>query len=166
MPKVAGKVLATKIESGMMLAKIQLNGKLPPKGANISVKWGSVRSHDQNALLWVYYTWLINEGGLKDQGFFCPESLHESLKAKFLSDKIMTKGEWKVVEEGSTSTMTKTEFSEYVEKIDLFITDFFGIDTSVFWDEHKAMKDELPSMELTEEGKRWRESQENRHEKA
>jgi hypothetical protein len=152
MPKVDAKVLATKTENGAMLAKIQLNGKLPKVGERLVVKWGAQRSHAQNALLWAYYTWLINEANLKEHGFFCPEALHESLKAHFLADKIMTKGEWKVVEDGSTSIMTKSEFSEYVEKIDTFICDFFGVDTSSFW-EAQRQGEEITG-ELTEEGKK------------
>jgi len=157
LPKIAGRVLDTAIKDGVMLAKIQLNGKLPPKGAAIYVKWGSIRSVEQNALLWAYYTWLIEHGGMKEQGFFCPEALHESLKAKFLADKILTKGEWKAVEDGSTATLTKSEFYEYVEKIDHFICDFFGISTHVFWDEYRDNKDgKVGSMcDLTEEGKKW-----------
>ena len=137
MPKVAGKVLATKLENGQMLAKIVLNGKLPKVGENILVKWGAKRSVAQNALLWVYYTWLIEHGGMKDQGFFCPEALHASLKAHFLADKIMNKGEWKAIEDGSTAVLNKLEFMEYIEKIDHFICDFFGISTADFWDDYK-----------------------------
>jgi hypothetical protein len=157
MPKVAGKVLASKIVDGKMLAKLALNGRLPPVGVNISLKWGSQRSKAQNALLWAYYTWVIEDGGLKEWGFFTPEALHASLKAHFLGDKIMTKGEWQVVEEGSTADMNKTEFSEYMEKIDLFLVDFFAVDTSPFWEEYKANKSGVVDMNLTEEGKRWQE---------
>lgn len=137
MPKVAGKVLATKLDNGQMLAKIVLNGKLPKVGENVLVKWGAKRSVAQNALLWVYYTWLIDHGGMKDQGFFCPEALHSSLKAHFLADKIMDKGDWKAIEEGSSSVLNKLEFMEYIEKIDHFIVDFFGVSTSDFWDAYK-----------------------------
>lgn len=138
MPKVAGRVLKTKIVDGAMLMKAQLSGKLPPEGSAIYVKWGSLRSRDQNALLWAYYTWLIDFGGLKEHGFYCPEAIHESLKAKFLADKIMSKGEWKAIEDGSTATLSKSEFSEYIEKIDHFICDFFQADTSPFWEAHKS----------------------------
>ena len=131
------KILATKIDGGRMFAKIECDKKLPPVGTVIDIRYGSKRTVQQNAFLWLYYTWLINTGGLKEHGFFCPESLHYSLKAKFLGDKIMTKGEWKVVEEGSTAVMTRSEFSEYMDKIDMFICDFFEISTDAFFDEYE-----------------------------
>jgi hypothetical protein len=153
MPKVAGRVIATKIIDGAMLAKIQMNGKLPKQGENVIVKWGAQRSVAQNALLWVYYTWLIDHGGLKEWGFFTPEALHSSLKAHFLSEKILSRGQWKSIEEGSTTILNKMEFSEYIEKIDNFVVEFFSVDTSVFWQEHKEYKSGAISMELTDEGK-------------
>ena len=133
MPRVKAKVITTKVEDGRLFATLRFNQKLPQKGEIVTCKWGSTRSLAQNALLWVYYTWLIDHAGMKDQGFFCVEALHSSLKAHFLAEKIMSKGEFEAIEEGSTSTMNKLEFGQYVEKIDLFISDFFSIDTSGFW---------------------------------
>lgn len=138
MPKIKARVLAVKTdEDGRMLAKIQCNGKLPKAGELLTVKWGSVRTLSQNALLWTYYTWLIDHAGMKDNGFFCPEALHASLKAHFLSEKIMSRGEFKAIEEGTTTTLTRSEFGEYVDKIDHFVSEFFEIDTSAFWEEYK-----------------------------
>jgi len=138
MPKIKAKVLATKVdENGRMLAKIQCNEKLPPLNAPIEIRYGSKRSLAQNAFLWTYYTWLINHAGMTDHGFFCPEALHVSLKAHFLAEKIMSRGEFKAIEEGSTATLNKLEFGQYIEKIDNFIVDFFGIDTSPFWEEYE-----------------------------
>ena len=135
--RIKGKILATKIdEKGRMLAKVQCNGKMPPVNAPIEIRYGSKRSLEQNAFLWVYYTWLVEHGGLKDHGFFCPESIHSSLKARFLSEKVMSKGEWKNIVEGSSTTLTRSEFSSYMDKIDQFICDFFEISTTPFFEEY------------------------------
>lgn len=124
MPKVKAKVLATKItQDGKMLAKIQLNGKLPREGESITVQWGSNRNLSQNALYWAYLTYVINECGLKEQGHFSAEGLHYDLKAHF--------------KEESTAVMNKMEFGEYLDKVDMFLVSFFGLDTSLFWVEVK-----------------------------
>ena len=134
MPKVAGKVIASKVdEQGRMLAKIQLNGKLPEAGETLIVKWGSTRSGSQNSLYWVYLNWLISDAGLKDHGHFSADALHLDLKAHLLSEKIFDKGKFKAIEEATTTTLNKVEFGEYFEKVDQFIVEFFGVDTSEFW---------------------------------
>ena len=135
--KCTAKVLKTKIEQDKMLAVIQCNGKLPQIGAMIDLSWGARRSLAQNALLWTYYSWLINDAGLKEHGFFCPEALHSSLKAYFLSKKTMSKGQWKIIEEGSTRALDKVEFGNYLEQIDHFVCDFFKVNTQPFWDTYK-----------------------------
>lgn len=130
MPKVTAKVLAVKDDNGTRLAKIQLDGNLPPVGASVSVKWGSVRSMPQNALYWTYLTWLIDVAGLKDHGHFFPESLHENLKKHLLAEASKDL-------EATTTDLSKSEFSLYFEKVDKFIQEFFEIDTAPFWQEHQ-----------------------------
>ena len=134
MPKVRAKVLTSRIdENGRMLAEIQLNGKLPQIGERIIVKWGSQRTLPQNALYWVYLNYLI-DNHLKDFGHFDAMGLHYSLKQHFLAEKKMDKGEWKAFEEATTTTLTKSEFVMYIDKINDFVCDFFKIDTSDFFD--------------------------------
>ena len=133
MPKVAGKVLATKVEDdGRMLVKAQLNGKLPQVGENIVVKWGSTRSMSQNSLYWLYLSWVI-DNGLREHGHFSPDALHLDLKAHLLSEKIFDRGKFKAIESSTTTTLNKNEFGEYFDKVDEFIREFFGIDTGAFW---------------------------------
>lgn len=137
MPKVIVRVLDTKIEDGQLIATIKCNKKVPKVGELCTLHFGSTRSLAQNSLLWVYYNWLIEHGNLKDHGHFSPQALHENLKAYFLAEKIMHKGQFVAIEEPTTTTLGKTEFSEYMEKVDRFMESFFGVDVSVFWEIHK-----------------------------
>ena len=132
MPRVKGKVLASKIVNGEMLAKIQFNEKLPKAGEIVTVKWGSTRTLPQNALYWVYLNWLIDHAGLKEHGHFFADELHGNLKKHILAG---AKGESEA--EVTTTDLGKLEFSEYFEKVDQFVQEFFGIDTAPFWQEHK-----------------------------
>lgn len=139
MPKVKAKVLDQSFVDGKLLATVQFNRKAPKDGEYFTAKWGSVRSLPQNSLYWVYLTWLINDAGLKEQGHFTPEAFHANLKAHFLSSKVLTKGQFLAIEEGSTTQLTKSEFTEYIDKVDGFVSDFFEIDTSGFWEEHREI---------------------------
>jgi hypothetical protein len=137
MPKVAGKVLASKIIDGAMLIKAQLNGKLPRQGEMITVKWGSNRTHAQNSLYWVFLNWLINDAGLKDQGHFSVEALHIDLKTYILAEKIFDKGRFKAIEEATTATLNKSEFGEYVNRVKEVVQEVFGVDSAPFWEEYE-----------------------------
>ena len=137
MPKCKAKVLASKIIDGMMLAKIRLDGKMPKKGEIVNVKWGATRSLQQNALYWVFLTWCIEYGGLKDQGHFSPEALHLDLKKYFLSEKIFDKGKFKAIEEATTTMLDKVLFGEYIDKVNMFMIDFFQCNTNEFWKEYE-----------------------------
>lgn len=140
MPNVKGKVRAFRIEDQKFIVTMELNEKTPRVGEIVNVKWGSVRTMAQNALYWKYLDWLIEHGGLKDQGHFSPEALHIDLKAHFLAEKIFDKGQFKAIEEATTTTLTKSEFGEYFEKVDRFVQDFFGVSTRDFWDEYGGLK--------------------------
>jgi len=137
MPKVQAKILDTKLitrdDKTFKVAMVQFNQSMPKKGESVIVKWGSIRTLEQNALYWVYLNWLIEEAGLKDHGHFDPMALHLDLKAHFLAEKKFTKGQFKAIEEATTTTLTKSEFSDYFTKVDAFIREFFDVSTDDFW---------------------------------
>ena len=120
-----------------MIATIQCNQKIPKISAIVNISWGSTRTHAQNALYWLYLSWLIDHGGLKDQGHFSPDALHLDLKTHFLAEKIMDKGQFKAIEEPTTTTLGKAEFGEFFDRCDHFVQEFFGISTAAFWQEYK-----------------------------
>lgn len=140
MPRVAGKVTQIQALPAGLFAVIRLDGKLPRVGDEVTLKWGSVRTHSQNALYWVYLNWLINEGGLRNQGHFTAEALHLDLKAHFLSAKIFSKGQFEALEEATTTDLGKAEFGEYFDKVNEFMKDFFNVDTAPFWSENADRK--------------------------
>lgn len=137
MPKVKAKILATKIENGALLAKVQFNRLMPRRGDIVTVKWGSTRTLSQNSLYWVFLSWLINDAGLKDQGHFSPEALHLDLKTYLLAEKIFDKGQFKAIEEATTTTLDKVQFGEYLDKVNETVKKVFEIDTAPFWDEYR-----------------------------
>ena len=138
MPKVQAKVKSLSTQNKKLYATLEFNQKIPKMGELVTVKWGSVRTLSQNSLYWLFLNWLIEQGGLKDQGHFSPDALHLDLKAHFLSEKIFNKGQFKAIEEATTTTLTKSEFGDYMDKVDKFVQDFFRIDTSDFWSSKEA----------------------------
>ena len=136
MPKIKGRCIKTGLQNGKLMALIECNEKAPRKDEIVTLKWGSTRTVSQNKLYWLYLSWLINHGGLKDHGHFDPQALHENLKAHFLSEKIMDKGEFVAVENPTTTLMGKADFGEYFDKCDQFVQEFFGISTADFWTEY------------------------------
>jgi len=134
MPKISGRVLVSKLVDGKFLAKIALNGRLLPEGVQISIKWGKCRSMAQNALMWVFLEYLWDTCGLKSE-YSTIEELHETLKATFLSKRIFHGGK-EFIHVGSTTTLGKVEFGEYLEKINKAMIEYHGIDTSEFWKQY------------------------------
>jgi hypothetical protein len=153
--KVSGRVLAVAIIEGKMLMKTQMNGRLPKKGDLITVKWGRTRSNEQNALYWLYLQFLWQDCGLKDE-YSTVDDLHETLKATFLSKRVFHNG-MEFIKVGSTTSLGKLEFGEYLKQIDNTMVEYHHCNTAPFWEEYKENKDGKVSLELTDEGKRWQE---------
>ena len=153
MPKVAGRVIASKLVEGKFLAKIALNGRLLPEGVNISIKWGKARSNSQNALYWLFLGYLWSDCDLKSE-YSTVDELHETLKATFLSKRVFHNGK-EFIKVGSTTALGKVEFGEYLEKINKAMIEYQNIDTSEFWQNYKDNKEGVSKdmFELTEEGK-------------
>lgn len=115
-------------------------------GDKISIRRGAQRSLAQNNFLWLYYTWLIKKGGgnlAESHGFYDPEGLHLCLKKKFLSEKTLSKGVFKVIEMGSTTELNKPEFGEYLEQVKQFVYEFFGVDSNIFFEMYQEQYAEV-----------------------
>jgi len=108
-------------------------------GDNVTITKRDARSLAQNSLYWQFLTYLIEECGLKEQGHFSPMGLHYSLKQYFIAEKVFDGKQFKAIEEATTTNLNKEQFSEYMEKINKFVTEFFKVDTSSFWELYMTM---------------------------
>lgn len=136
-PNCKAKVLNSWIdENGKYLAKIQVNRKLLKKGIFIDLKWGAKRSTMQNAFYWEYLTFLWEDCNLKEE-YLTIEELHETLKATFLSERIITKSGFEIIKVGSTTNLDKIAFGEYLDRIDKIMVEYHKIDTTSFWETYK-----------------------------
>ena len=133
MPKVSAKVMYVDRSAGKLFAKLQFNGAVPHVGDLVNVRWGELRTVPQNRLYFSYLRWLIEEAGLREHGHFSVQALHDDIKAYFLADKKLSRGEFKAIEEATTTDLTTKEFSDYIEKVRQFVHEFFEISDEVFW---------------------------------
>ena len=132
--KIQGKVLAVKDN----LIKVEVAQKKFKVGDNVHIVKGSQRTISQNNMYWAYLTYVI-ENGANEYGHFSPDGLHLSLKQHFLAEKKLSKGEWKELEQATTTDLSKSEFSAYWEKVDHFVNETFEVDTSDFWQEYESI---------------------------
>ena len=82
--------------------------------------FAKIRNNEQNAKYWVWLSILESETGNSK------EALHKYFKYEFLTldDEILDK-KFKVLK--STTKLTKIEFMEYLNKIQLFCNEFLNI---------------------------------------
>lgn len=137
MPRVSGKCLKTAEKDGKVAAWIQMNGRVPKVGDLVSVKWGKGRSNSQNAFLWLYYDWLLQADESLKTDYTDSEGLHETMKATFLSRKITSKSGKTLLSIGSTTTLNKDEFGQFLDKVKMAMNEYYGIDDSEFWREYQ-----------------------------
>ena len=131
--KVAAKVLQTQVmDDGRYLATLQFNGKLPPIGESLTIKWGKGRTLAQNKRMWKYFTFVLDNCGLKDE-YLTTYDLHETLKKRLLCRKVMSKGGFYIMEIGSTTEFTTDEMNDYILKCDKVLTEYHHINTSQFF---------------------------------
>ena len=82
--------------------------------------FAKIRNSDQNAKYWVQLSILEQHTG------HSKEELHDIFKYKFLSfDKMFFDSNYKILK--STTKLSKFEFCEYLNKIQIFASEFFNI---------------------------------------
>ena len=113
---------------------LEFHKSVPKAGTTVRVQWGRARTQDQNALYWVMLTWLIEQGGMKEQGYTFPEELHEALKNRLLYSK-HTKG-FTTFTVKSTTDLTVDEFMDYIDKCEKLLVEYCGVDMTPFWVEY------------------------------
>jgi len=94
----------------------------------VEISKANKRSNPQNAYYWSVVVSLMKKG-FEDLGHDTTlEETHEFLKAKFNFKEIVNQGTGEVNQIPlSTTRLTKSEFSEYIEKIQRFAAEFLNI---------------------------------------
>lgn len=101
-------------------------------GKNITIKFerkGSKRSSPQNQYYWGVVIKEISIR-LRDLGhqWLTDEDVHDMMKLKFNNEQIVSEHGEVLELPKSTTTLTKPQFAEYVEKIRMWAADFLRID--------------------------------------
>ena len=88
----------------------------------------SKRSLNQNAYYWSAVIPIV-QSGLRELGYILsPEETHEFLKEKFVQPEMLIKGdEFLGNMRRTTTTMTKTEFMDYIAEIQQFGSEILNI---------------------------------------
>ncbi len=136
--KVRATVLKSEKTKDGFFARLQFNAKLPKEGDVVTVKWGKVRSKDQNALYWCFLEWLL-ENGMKEQGYQFKEDLHKAFTGNLLKKVITCKAGFTSTYIKSTTDLTADEFMTYIDDCEALIREHCGIDCQPFWQEYQEV---------------------------
>jgi len=100
------------------------------KGKNIKIRIeraGSRRTHPQNNFYWACIVDEIRLALLQLGHQMTKEETHEFLKMKFNTVSISNEHGEALEVPGTTTTMTKTEFGEYMDRIAQWCAEYLGI---------------------------------------
>lgn len=91
------------------------------------------RQHATRSLAANAYYWSVVIGLIADHTGYTPEETHDALKTMFLPKRLAMLGQngdlhGELVIGGSTTTLNKVEFYEYVERVREFAREKLGID--------------------------------------
>jgi len=100
------------------------------EGKNVTItieKTRSKRSNDQNRYYWSGVVPIVHRG-LKDAGYaISKDDTHLAMRAKFLSEPIPMEDGTYIDKFKSTTELTKSEFSDYIESIRDWAFDYLGV---------------------------------------
>jgi hypothetical protein len=105
---------------------------VPAGGYKLQLKTLTKRSLQQNAYYWGVVVYEVRRGMNEEGNDFESTEIHEFLKARFNYKEVVKvnedTGEVKTEKiPRSTAKLTKTEFAEYIERIQQFAVEFFNI---------------------------------------
>jgi hypothetical protein len=95
-------------------------------GEFVTINNRDVRTEPQNKIYWTFLNWCITTE-LHKHGYCWAPALHENLKHQ-LGCK-------------TTTDLSKKEFSDWIDKVNHFMLDFFGFDSSVFWEVNEQTRE-------------------------
>jgi hypothetical protein len=102
--------------------------ELPDGSYELKISKKSKRSLSQNAYYWGAVVKMVQEG-LKDLGHdLTLEETHDFLKGRFNAKEIINTDTGEVISvPRSTTELNKTQFGEYIEKIQRFSIEYLGV---------------------------------------
>lgn len=94
------------------------------------------RSVPQNNLYHLFCAWCSKEL-CKNGDMITPEGVHEAFKFTLLPNVIVTPNNKTVRIAGSTTDLSKEEFTAFMDKANMVAIQEWGLPTHIFWEEYK-----------------------------